>query len=417
MPKQLTSRKSLFAFFALLTFILTATYFLLTSNLNSVSSRMESMVTSNITRLSTEARLQSLAHLIKYYDLLLTESARNYAYSTEEKWKQQYLLSEPLLAKLIEEAIEKGSQEDKALFNEMKDINQILVDIERKSFVLVEEGNAQAAVELLSSPEYVLYKNQYELFLLSFEESRSQTFLDSTLNTSQSVSDLFSKTEEVVNREKYLHTSIVFTLLSLFSLSVIAIFDNSIKPLAKITEYTTNLTLGKWNERIDTKQMGLFKKLAKNVNAVAQRAEQMTLGLESQLESSKNELTSTTSQLSQEKNIFEKVFAQSGIGMALVSLDGKFMKVNKSLCNMLGYTEEELLTKNFQDITHPDDLDEDLQKVEEIVQRKRDSYSIRKRYIHKNGTSVPIKLTVSVAKNNQKEPEFFISQIQNLSNE
>lgn len=417
MPKEINTRISFIAFFSLLTIILSGTYYTLINNLDPVGNRVEPAIAQNVSQISTEARLQSLSHLIRYYDLLLTESARNYAYSGDEKWKQEYLYAEPILSDLINEAIQKGTVEDQELFKEIFDINQILIDIEKKSFILVEAGDTEAAIALLSGTEYTAHKNQYEIALLTFEENRSQTFLASTVDATQSLTELFNRTTQAVEEEEYLHTIIVFSLLILFSITAVAFTEKTFQPLDSIFSFTSKLSNGEWNERLETKNAGVFKQLAHNLNAVAQRAEQMTLGLQSQLASSKDALTSTTSELTKEKNIFEKVFAQSSIGMALVSLDGKFIKVNKSLYNMLGYTEEELLSKSFQDITHPDDLDEDLAYVEETIQGKRDTYSIRKRYIHKKGTSVPIKLTVTVAKNDLKEPEFFISQIQDLSEE
>ncbi len=57
---------------------------------------------------------------------------------------------------------------------------------------------------------------------------------------------------------------------------------------------------------------------------------------------------------------FSNAFKYAAIGMALVSLDGRFMRVNPSLCRLLEYTEDELKEHTFQDITHPDDLESDL---------------------------------------------------------
>jgi len=115
------------------------------------------------------------------------------------------------------------------------------------------------------------------------------------------------------------------------------------------------------------------------------------------------------------KDEFELLFKFAGIGMAVVSPDGKWLQVNKALTKIVGYSEEELLKMDFQSITHPEDLDVDLKHVKEILSGKIDSYSMEKRYIKKDGSIVWIQLTVALAKHNNQSPKYFISQIQDIN--
>jgi len=108
-------------------------------------------------------------------------------------------------------------------------------------------------------------------------------------------------------------------------------------------------------------------------------------------------------------------FRFSPIGMAFVKADGSFFRVNKSLCDLLEYTEEELLTKTFQELTHPQDLLEDLEFVKDCLSGKIANYSMDKRYITKTGKIVWAKLTVTILKNSNGEFEYFLSQIQNIT--
>lgn len=112
---------------------------------------------------------------------------------------------------------------------------------------------------------------------------------------------------------------------------------------------------------------------------------------------------------------FRLAFQYAAIGMAIVSLDGKWLRINKSLFNILGYPPSELLRLSFQDITHPEDLDKDLNLLNDILEGKRDSYQMEKRYFHKKGHIVWVILTVSIVKNSNGEPLHFISQLTDIS--
>lgn len=115
--------------------------------------------------------------------------------------------------------------------------------------------------------------------------------------------------------------------------------------------------------------------------------------------------------LQRREESFMGAFANSAIGMALVDLNGQFMKVNNSMCESLGYTSAELIGLTFQEITYPDDLNKDLKLLDETLRNQRDSYQIDKRYFHKNGNVVAVILTVTAVKDIYGELSHFISQI------
>jgi PAS domain S-box-containing protein len=114
-------------------------------------------------------------------------------------------------------------------------------------------------------------------------------------------------------------------------------------------------------------------------------------------------------------SLFQNAFEHAAIGMALVAPEGKWLRVNRSVCEITGYNEEELLQRSFQDITHPDDLDLDLANVGKILAGEIDSYQMEKRYLHKNGAIVWALLSVSLVRDNDGKPRFFISQIQDIT--
>ncbi|RBP90620.1 PAS domain S-box-containing protein/diguanylate cyclase (GGDEF)-like protein [Cytobacillus firmus] len=113
-------------------------------------------------------------------------------------------------------------------------------------------------------------------------------------------------------------------------------------------------------------------------------------------------------------DLFNQAFFFAPIGMSIVSLEGKWIKVNHALTKITGYTEDELLTTNFQALTYPKDLDTDLSYTQELVEGKRDSFEMEKRYVHKSGKIVWVLLSVSIVREGNK-PLFLISQIQDIT--
>ncbi|MBX7454280.1 EAL domain-containing protein [Mycolicibacterium sp. 3033] len=114
---------------------------------------------------------------------------------------------------------------------------------------------------------------------------------------------------------------------------------------------------------------------------------------------------------------FELALAHSPIGMAVVDLDGAFLRTNRAMHAMLGYTGREMARLNFRDITHPDDLDADLSLMHECLAGNRRSYHIAKRYITADGRVVWGALTVVLVCGPSDRPHCFISQILDVTAE
>jgi diguanylate cyclase (GGDEF)-like protein/PAS domain S-box-containing protein len=119
--------------------------------------------------------------------------------------------------------------------------------------------------------------------------------------------------------------------------------------------------------------------------------------------------------LRESEQLFRQTFDNAPIGIALVSPDGRWLAVNRALCRIVGYSEAELLARTFQDITHPDDLDADLHLLQQVLAGTRDGYSMEKRYFHKDGHSIDIQLDVTLKRDPEGRPQYFISQIQDIS--
>jgi diguanylate cyclase (GGDEF)-like protein/PAS domain S-box-containing protein len=112
---------------------------------------------------------------------------------------------------------------------------------------------------------------------------------------------------------------------------------------------------------------------------------------------------------------FAMAFVHAPIGMALVSLDGRWQRVNPALCASMGYSESELLSMSFQDVTHPDDLEIDMELLRETLAGQRPGYNLRKRYFRADGRLIWAQLSVSLVHDDEGQPLHFISQIQDVT--
>jgi PAS domain S-box-containing protein len=100
--------------------------------------------------------------------------------------------------------------------------------------------------------------------------------------------------------------------------------------------------------------------------------------------------------------------------MALVAPDGRWLKVNRAVCELTGYPETALLVRSFQDSTHPDDLDADLACVEDALAGRRRDYQMEKRYYHASGKVIWVTLCVSLVRDDSGKPLYFVSQIEDI---
>lgn len=112
---------------------------------------------------------------------------------------------------------------------------------------------------------------------------------------------------------------------------------------------------------------------------------------------------------------FEAVFRHSPTGKAIIDLKGQFIAVSPKLCEITGYDEPNLLSKSFKEITHPDDLSQDLAHVAKLLSNRQKSYSLEKRYLHKSGQSVWVELNVALVRNDLGNPDHYIAVVLDIS--
>ncbi|MBY0123375.1 PAS domain S-box protein [Bacillus sp. S/N-304-OC-R1] len=115
------------------------------------------------------------------------------------------------------------------------------------------------------------------------------------------------------------------------------------------------------------------------------------------------------------QQLFIHAFEHAGIGMAIVSVNGKIVKVNQSLCDIMGYQESEFLQLSVDDIVPSDDAEIDEYIVQLLTEGKKSSFEIERRYIHKNQYYIWTLMSTTLVRDEQGTPLFYISQVQDIS--
>lgn len=119
--------------------------------------------------------------------------------------------------------------------------------------------------------------------------------------------------------------------------------------------------------------------------------------------------------IAESKQKFSTVFDESPIGMALVGPNYAYVDVNKAFADMLDYTKKELLSLKFTDITHPEDLESDLQESKKLFSGEISSYSIEKRYLKRNGDSIWTELTARTVLDRDSGEIFGVAMIEDIT--
>jgi diguanylate cyclase (GGDEF)-like protein/PAS domain S-box-containing protein len=112
---------------------------------------------------------------------------------------------------------------------------------------------------------------------------------------------------------------------------------------------------------------------------------------------------------------FRSTFNQVAVGIAHVSPTGRWLRVNQKLCDILGYSSEEMRRMTFQELTHPDDVTQGVEFMQQLLTGEINNFSLKKRYIHKDGQPVWTNVTISLVRSDRGEPDYFIAVTEDIS--
>ncbi len=149
-------------------------------------------------------------------------------------------------------------------------------------------------------------------------------------------------------------------------------------------------------------------------HAVERQLQDLNQTLEQRVAERTSAMEQAVRSLHDSEKRFRAAFEQAAVGIAHVGTDGRWLRVNQKLCDIVGYTRGELLSLTFQDITHAEDLDTDLAQMNQVLEGAIDTYTLEKRYLRKDGSTIWINLTVALVHDEAGKPDYFISVVEDI---
>jgi len=303
---------------------------------NSIS-KIETNMESSLKELKTVSSLNELAVLTRYYDEVLTQAARNYAFTEDKKWSDLYYDCEPKLDNIIKEATTIGTDEEKSFFQKINLANLRLVELEHDSIDLVKAGKSSEAIAILEGQEYWENKRIYKAALEDYAGSKGldfdQLFDVSTTNLDDSVSSMKNVLTEA---ESVLYFGIPAILGTAAMLSYVIARSIS-RPISALKDATDQISKGNYDLTLPTNRNDEIGELSK-------RFESMVNSFKSSLETERQLI------IAQERLKTEKFTAIGELAARMAHDLRNPLSVIKNICQIMNIqnpTKDEKTKNNF----------------------------------------------------------------------
>ncbi|HEO64087.1 MAG TPA: HAMP domain-containing protein, partial [Candidatus Omnitrophica bacterium] len=267
------------------TFIITAAVamlgFILLVQIEKASQPLTQDIPNSIKELNRAVNLDGLAHDIIYYDEVLTQAARNYAFTEDENWKNIYLEASQKLDTIINLAVDSGDGRDSQIFQEIGYANRLLVEMELETIALVDSGKTDQAVALLESTRYRDQKTIYKSGIDRFFLMKKQGYGSSLSSAQRAIIESVNRAKEINRRGAYL---VFIFILAVIIVAIVIIFPLSrsvSKLLAKIQEVASRIASGDFSFRIKADSKDEIGRIAYLMNAISDSLQSKTTSIES----------------------------------------------------------------------------------------------------------------------------------------
>ncbi len=204
-------------------------------------------------------------------------------------------------------------------------------------------------------------------------------------------------------------------LAVVLALIALIIAYRTANPIKELMKQTRQIAKGDFDSEVSVKRKDELGLLAKSFNRMVVFLKEKTTSVD-RLSAEIKEREKAENTLKESEERFRAIFEQAAVGVVLADeKTGDFVRINQKYLDIVGYTHEELIKLSFKDISHPEDLKEDLEYLRQLRSGLIPSFSMEKRYIKKDGTIVWVKITVSPMLKHFKGANYLIAVVEDIS--
>jgi len=228
----------------------------------------------SLKRIMHKSNVDAMLGSMRYYDEVLTQSARNYAFTRDKKWQQRYQNVEPKLDRLLKQALETASPHEKEFFEAIDNANFALITMEYQSISFVNKGLAEDGLGLLDSPEYWYQKRQYEQALKDYTAGEGIDYDQFLLVDSKAIDDALGKSKSLAETSAIVVAALVVIGLFLAILIAFYISRTISKPLAKLRGVISEMSAGQLGTKFEHTSKDEIGQLAQELNDMLRKLQE-----------------------------------------------------------------------------------------------------------------------------------------------
>lgn len=271
-----------------------------------------------ITNIENSSYLNNLSQQIRYYDEVLTQSARNYAFTGDTEWKNRYNENAPKLDTAITDAISKGDENDKKIFENINDANVALVAMETESMQMVDAGNRVGAQTILDSPNYLEQKSIYKAGIDKY-------YTDQGIQADSAITESFTEIDTINQNIVKKNTAngyyvgfLITTIIILAIIVFILIYYTILKPINNLIKATKEVASGNLDQNIEVKNHDEIGTLSDSFNKMT-----------AQIKESKQNIESKVTERTEDLNKLNKYM--TGRELKMIELKKRVVELSKDL--------------------------------------------------------------------------------------
>ena len=392
--------------------------------LNHIAVPLRDEIPKNVQQLADSSTLEEKAFLIRYYDEVLTQSARNYALTGDMKWKTRYEEEAPKLDAVIKDAISQGDAGDKEIFLSIEEANNTLVNMEEESMTLAGKEDLKGAITILDSSEYASQKQIYQKGLTSFATKKGIAMDTAVLESVKTLEDITAHTESLITTSMIQISSIVIGIFLFAFLLAIYLGNSLTTPLITLKNQAKLVAGGTFEGNLPVHSHDELGQLSEAFNNMIAAVKQSRADVDRKVLEQTGEITAKSRQMEDqqkailniledvekekkqatlEKVKYEGLLTSIADGIIATDQDGNIILINQAGTLMLGWSNEEIAGKKLIDCIPV--VDQDGQQISENLRPVTIAMTTKKPfitsidtsyyYVRKDKTKIPVALTAA----------------------